>query len=61
MNDHHLKGLHLTNTLIGVLSRFRQEPVAFMCDVEQMFHLFKVNLEHRDYLRFLWWEKEDYE
>ena len=32
-----------------------------MCDVEQMFHQFKVNVEHRDYLRFLWWENEDYD
>ena len=47
--------------MIGVLSRFRQEPVPFMCDVEQMFHQFKVNVEHRDYLRFFWWENEDYE
>ena len=61
LNDHLLKGPDLTNTLIGVLSRFRQEPVAFMCDVEQMFHQFKVNVEHRDYLRFLWWENEDYD
>ena len=61
LNDHLLKGPDLNNTLIGVLSRFRQEPVAFICDVEQMFHQFKVNVEHRDYLRFLWWENEDYD
>ena len=38
LNDHLLKGPDLTNKLIGVLSRFRQEAVAFMCNVGQMFH-----------------------
>ena len=56
LNDHLLRGPDLTNTLVGVLSRFRQEPVAFMCDIEQMFYQFKVNQEHRDFLRFLWWK-----
>lgn len=32
---------------------------ACMCDIEQMFFQFKVNPEHRDYLRFLWWELGD--
>ena len=27
-----------------------------MCDVEQMFHSFHVDPEHRDFLRFLWYE-----
>ena len=26
-----------------------------MCDIEAMFHCFKVEPVHRDYLRFLWW------
>ena len=56
LNDHLLQGPDLTNALTGVLCRMRQEPVAFMCDIEQMFHQFKVNQEHRDFLRFLWWE-----
>ncbi|XP_071811288.1 uncharacterized protein [Apostichopus japonicus] len=49
----------LTNTLIGVLCRFGHEPVAFMCDIKAMFHQFSVNPEHRDFLRFLWWENGD--
>ena len=60
LNDHLLQGPDLTNTLIGVLCRFRKEPVAFMCDIEQMFHQFRVNTEDRNYLRFLWWQDEDY-
>ena len=54
-----LQGPDQTNDLIGVLSRFRQFPVAFACDVEAMFHQFYVNVEHRNYLRFLWWENGD--
>ena len=57
LNDHLLQGPDLTNALVGVLVRMHQEPIAFMCDIEQMFHQFKVNEEHRNFLRFLWWEK----
>ena len=56
LNQHLLQGPDLTNSLIGVLCRFRQEPVAFACDIEGMFHQVRVNEEDRDYLRFLWWE-----
>lgn len=37
LNDHLLTGPELTNTLLGVLCRFRRGPVAFMCDIECMF------------------------
>ncbi|XP_034052757.1 uncharacterized protein LOC117533237 [Gymnodraco acuticeps] len=59
LNDHLLTGPDLTNTLIGVLCRFRKGPVAIMCDVERMFHQFHVTKEHQNYLRFLWWDKGD--
>ena len=51
-----MQGPDLTNKLVGVLLRFRQEPVAFSCDVKAMFHQFRVSETHRDYLRFLWWD-----
>ncbi|XP_048580423.1 uncharacterized protein LOC116604791 [Nematostella vectensis] len=54
-----LPGPDLMNNLIGVLMRFRKEEVAVMCDVEQMFHSFHVNPEHRNFLRFLWFENND--
>ena len=44
------------NSLVGVLCRFRQEPVAFACNVERMFHQVHINEEHRD---FLWWGQGD--
>ena len=37
LNKHLLQGPDLTSKLVGVLSRFRQEPVAFMADIEAMF------------------------
>ena len=46
----------LTNNLVGVLCRFRQETVAFSCDVQSMYHQFYVNEVDRNLLRFLWWE-----
>ncbi|KAL4009472.1 hypothetical protein ACER0C_003324 [Sarotherodon galilaeus] len=59
LNDHLLTGPDLTNTLVGVLCRFRKGPIAIMCDIEKMFHQFHVAREHQDYLRFLWWDGGD--
>lgn len=59
LNDHLLTGPELTNTLVGVLCRFRKGPVAVMCDIERMFHQFRVRAEDQDYLRFLWWDDGD--
>lgn len=61
LNSHLLQGPDLTNKLVGVICRFRKEPIAIMCDVEQMFYQFSVRPEHRDYLRFLWWENSDFQ
>lgn len=60
LNDHLLTGPELTNTLVGVLCRFRKGPVAVMCDIERMFHQFRVRAEDQDYFRFLWWDKGDF-
>lgn len=43
LNEHLLTGPDLRNALTGVLCRFRQHPVAIMCDVEKMFHQFVVH------------------
>ena len=59
LNRHLLQGPGLTNSLVGVLCRFRQEPMAFACDIKGMFHQVHINEEHRDFLRFLWWEQGD--
>ncbi|XP_055017007.1 uncharacterized protein LOC129411103 [Boleophthalmus pectinirostris] len=59
LNDVLLSGPDLNNTLVGVLLRFRKEPVAITADIEQMFYCFVVQEGHRDYLRFLWYEDND--
>ena len=52
LNKNLLSGPDMTNSLTGVLRRFRQEWVAVTCDVKGMFHQFFVNKQHRDLLRF---------
>ncbi|XP_041484991.1 uncharacterized protein LOC121431537 isoform X2 [Lytechinus variegatus] len=59
LNDNLLQGPDMTNGLLGVLCRFRQEDVAVMADIKSMFHQFYVPAEDRDMLRFLWWEDGD--
>ena len=59
LNNVLLQGPDLANSLIGVLLRFRQEPVAIMADIESMFHQVRVNEEDRNLLRFLWWPEGD--
>lgn len=54
LNSMLLPGPEHMNSLIGILLRFRQERIAISCDIEKMFHNFKVADEHRDFLRFLW-------
>jgi hypothetical protein len=55
LNTELLQGPDMTNTLVGVLLRFRQEPVALIADIEAMFHQVRVQPKCRDVLRFLWW------
>ena len=54
LNDFLHTGPDHMNSLLGILLRFRREPIAFTCDIQQMFHNFLVTPQHRDYLRFLW-------
>lgn len=56
-----MSGPDLTNGLLGVLLRFRQQPIAVMADIQRMFYCFKVKEKHRDYLRFLWHKDNDVE
>lgn len=49
----------MNNTLLGVLLRFCREPIAITSDVEQMFYCFVIREDHRDYLRYLWYEDND--
>ncbi len=59
LNCQLLQGPYLTNSLLGVLTRFRQEPVALIADIQAMFHQVKVSQKHVDFLRFLWFPGGD--
>ena len=55
LNANVLQGPDLTNKVVGLLLRFREDPVALMADVEAMYHQLKVHPDDVDVLRFLWY------
>ena len=59
LNDQLLQGPNLANTLIGVLIRFREEKVAFMADIQEMFYQVQVPERDINFFRFLWWPGGD--
>ena len=59
LNDQLLQGPDLTNSLIGVLTRFRRSSIAFMADIEAMFHQVRVPPKDCNALRLLWWPNSD--
>ena len=54
LNDELLKGPDLLHNLIGILLRFRQETIALMADIEQMFHQIRIFEDDQPALSFLW-------
>lgn len=61
LNSVLLQGPNLCNSLLGILLRFRRERIAVTMDIEQMFYNFKVPVEERRYLRFLWHVDNDFD
>ena len=61
LNDVLISGPDLMNNLVGVLLRFRREPVAVMADIEKMFYCFFVDSDHRRFLSFIWHEDNDFQ
>ena len=59
LNDELIQGPNLANLMIGVILRFRKEEVAYMADVEAMYHQVQVPEEQRSLLRFLFWPDGD--
>ena len=59
LNHQLLQGPDQTSQLVGVLSRFRQETVGMVADIEAMFHQVLVDPKDCDTLRFLWWPNGD--
>ena len=56
LNKELLQEPNHTSLLIGVLSRFRKEPVAFIADIETVFYQVRVPESKMSYLRLLWWQ-----
>ena len=59
LNNKLLSGLELTNTLAGVLLRFRSEDVAFMGDIEAMSYQVQAPDNQRSFLRYFWLEDKN--
>ena len=59
LNDMLKGGPNLRNSLVGVLCRFREGPIAFTCDVEAMYHRVHVPESDSELLRFLWFRDDD--
>ena len=54
LNDKLLKGPDLLQNLLGVLLRFRQEKIAIVADIEQMFHQIRITENNQPAMSFLW-------
>ena len=56
LNRELLSGPELTNQIVGVPLRFREEQIAVTGDIEAMFHQVKVPKDQCSFLEFLWWD-----
>ena len=61
LNKELLSEPDLTNQIVGILSRIRENEIALMTDIESMFYQVRVSEEHRRYFKFLWWKDGKYE
>jgi hypothetical protein len=59
LNEMMMTGPDLTNSLLGILLRFRKYEVAVVADIQQMFYCFYVDENDRDFLRFFWHDNND--
>ena len=55
LNDNLLQGPDLTNSLVGVLLRFREGMFAFSADIKSMFYRVRVPENDTNLVRFLWY------
>ena len=56
LNSKLKQGPDFSNSLLGVLLRFRLGLIPVMADIESMYHQVKIPDEHCKFLRFFWWE-----
>ena len=55
-NDCLYKGPQITPLLFDMLLRYRINPIALSADIEKAFLQISVDPDHRNYLRFLWFD-----
>ena len=60
LNQYWDKGPDLINNLLGILLRFREQPVAIMGDIKKMYHSVKISIFDQHTRRFLWREPDTY-
>ena len=56
LNDVLYKGPCLNADLYSLLLKFRVHPIVLTADIEKAYLQININEEHRDYLRFLWYQ-----
>ena len=54
LNSELLKGPDLLQNLTGILLRFRQEKIALVADIEEMFHQIRIIEDDQPAMSFLW-------
>ena len=59
LNKQVKSGPDLTNSMIGILVRFREHKIGLMADIKSMFFQVHVKKEHCNALRFLWFDSAD--
>ena len=55
-----LSGPDLINQRIGVLTRFREEKITFLADLEAMYYQVQVSEDQQSFLKFLWFGESWY-
>ena len=60
LNDFLYKGPNMRNSLVGVLTRFRTYMCALISDIRKLYYQCVVKSEHQNFLRFLWYEDNDF-
>ncbi|XP_059086776.1 uncharacterized protein LOC131883340 [Tigriopus californicus] len=59
LNNALYTGPDFTNSLLGVLLRFRERKVAVMADIEKMFYQVRIPKAQSNFLRFFWFKDGD--
>ena len=61
LNQELLTDPDLTNPTVGILTRFRQDEVAFMADIESMYYHVRIPEYQQSFIKFLRWQNHNIE